>query len=172
MRDLPKKVNGFYYLGDNPAGNAPQGQKEYTWLVSYDDRLPFAVLSRKEFLLVTKARLEKTKSENGSNGSFYDQYLNRVNEYLKKSETELSRPAIINRSEEELFTGFLEEGARGAYYAIRHDPGYYRKGLPKSAAQFFTVVYSVYERDPVYANNIEALKTALDLNFLKGMLGK
>ena len=35
------------------------------------------------------------------------------------------------------------------YYAIRHDPAYYRKGTPKSAAQFFTVVYSVYEGDPV-----------------------
>lgn len=172
MRSMPQKRDGFYYLGDNPAGNAIQGQKEYTWLVTYDDKLPFTVLTRKEFLLLTKARLEKTKTENGNNGAFYDQYLNRVNDHLNKSEAELNRPAIINRSEEELFTGFLEEGGRGAYYAIRHDPAYYRKGAPKSAAQFFTVVYSVYEGDPVYPNNIEAVKKALDLNFLKGMLGK
>src|SRR6476661_6492047 len=73
MRSMPQKRDGFYYLGDNPAGNAQQGQKEYTWLVTYDDKLPFAVLTRKEFLLLTKARLEKTKAENGSSGSYYDQ---------------------------------------------------------------------------------------------------
>ena len=172
MRNLPQKRDGFYYLGDDPAGNAPQGQKEYTWLVTYDDKLPFIVLTRKEFLLLTKARLEKTKLENGSNGAFYDQYLNRVNDHLKRSEAELNRPAIINRSEEELFTGFLEEDSRGAYYAIRHDPAYYRKGVPKSAPQFFTVVYSVFEGDPVYSDNIGTVKKALDLNLLKGILGK
>ena len=172
MRTMPKKVDGFYYLGDNPAGNAPRNQKEYTWLITYGDELPFTTLTRKEFLLITKARLEKTKSENGSSGGFYDQYLSRVNEYLKKGEAELNRPAIINRMDEERFTGFLEEGAPGAYYAIRHNPAYYRKGLPKSAAQFYTVVYSVYEGDPVYPDNIAAVKKALDLNLLKGMLAK
>ena len=174
MRDLPKKVDGFYYLGDNPAGNAQRNQKEYTWLVTYDDQLPFTTLTRKEYLLLTKERLEKSIRENGNSGGFYDQYLNRVNEHLRKSEADLSRPAIINRSDEERFTGFLEEGARNAYYAIRHNPAYYRKGAPKSVAHFFTVVYSVYEGDPipVYLNNIEAVKKALDLNFLKGMLGK
>ena len=172
MRTLPKKVDGFYYLGDNPAGNARQNQKEYTWLVTYDDQLPFTTLTRKEFLLLTKERLEKTKTENGSSGGFYDQYINRVNEYLRKSEAELSRPAIINRVDEERFTGFLQEGAPGAYYAIRHNTAYYRKGAAKSVPQFFTVVYSVYEADVVYADNIAAAKKSLDLNFLKGLLGK
>lgn len=172
IRKLPQKVDGFYYLGDNPAGNAPQNQKEYTWLITYDDQLPFVTLTRKEYLLLTKAKLEKTKGENGSSGAFYDQYINRVNEHLKKSEAELSKPAIVNRTEEEMFTGFLEEGTRGAYYAIRHNPAYYRKGVPKSAAQFFTVVYSVYEADPVYSNNVAAAKRSLDLNVLKALLGK
>lgn len=172
IRKLPQKVDGFYYLGDNPAGNAPQNQKEYTWLITYDDQLPFTTLTRKEYLLITKARLEKTKSENASTSKFYDQYLDRVNQALKKNEVELSRPAIVNRTEEELFTGFLEEGARGAYYAIRHNPAYYRKGAAKTTPQFFTIVYSVYEADPVYPLNINAVKRTLDLNLLKGMLGK
>jgi len=172
MRNLPKKVDGFYYLGDNPSGNAERNQKEYTWLVTYGDLLPFNTLTRKEFLLLTKERLEKAKSENGNSGGFYDQYLNRVNEHLRKSDADLSRPAIINRGDEERFTGFLEEGRPGAYYAIRHNQAYYRNGLSKSAAQFFTVVYSVDESDPVYPNNIEAVKKSLDLNLLKGMLGK
>ena len=169
---LPQKVDGFYYLGDNPAGNAPRNQKEYTWLITYGDELPFTTLTRKEYLLLTKARLEKTMRDNGNSSGFYNQYLNRINDHLKKSETELGRPAIINRGDEEMFTGFLEEGARGAYYAIRHNPAYYRKGLPKSAAQFYTVVYSVYEGDPVYPYNIDAVKKVLDLNLMRSMLGK
>ena len=174
MRKAPQKVDGFYYLGDNPAGNARQGQKEYTWLITYGDELPFTTLTRKEFLLLAKARLEKSIKENGNSSGFYNEYVKRVDEHLKKSEAELSRPAIINRADEERFTGFLEEGALGAYYAIRHNPDYYRKGLPKSAAQFYTVVYSVWEGDPipVYPDNIAAVKKALDLNLLKGMLGK
>ena len=174
MRALPKKVDGFYYLGDNPAGNAPRNQKEHTWLITYDDQLPFTTLTRKEYLLLTKARLEKSVKDNGNSSGFYDQYLNRVNEHLRKSEAELAGLAIINRGDEERFTGFLEEGARGAFYAVRHNSAYYRKGLPRSAAQFYTVVYSVYEGDAtsVYPDNIEAIRKALDLNLLRGMLGK
>jgi hypothetical protein len=172
MRTLPKKVDGSYYLGDNPADTARGSQKEYTWLVTYDDQLPFTVLTRKEFLLLTKERLERSIKENGNSGGFYDEYVNRVNEHLRKSEADLNRPAIINRNDEERFTGFREEGTPGAYYAVRHDPAYYRKGVPRSAAQFFTVVYSVYEGDPVYLANIESVKKALDLNLLRGMLGK
>ena len=173
-RALPRKVDGFYYLGDNPAGSAPRNQKEYTWLVTYDDQLPFTTLTRKEYLLLTKARLEKSIRDNGNSSGFYNQYLNRINEYLGRSEADLNRVAIINRGDEEMFTGFLEEGARGAYYAIKHNPAYYRKGLPKSAAQFYTVVYSVWEGDaiPVYPDNIAAVKKTLDLNLLKGMLGR
>lgn len=174
MRKAPQKVDGFYYLGDNPAGNAPKKQKESTWLVTYDDELPFTTLTRKEFLLLSKARLEKSITENGNSSGYYDPFVKRVDEYLKKSEAELNEPAIINRMEEERFTGFLEEGALGAYYAIRHNPAYYRKGLPKSAAQFYTVVYSTWEGDPipVYPDNIAAVKKVLDLNLLKGLLGK
>ena len=174
MRKAPQKVDGFYFLGDNPAGNAPKKQKESTWLVTYDDELPFTTLTRKEFLLLSKARLEKSIAENGNSSGYYDPFVKRVDEYLKKSDTELNKPAIINRMEEERFTGFLEEGALGAYYAIRHNPAYYRKGLPKSAAQFYTVVYSTWEGDaiPVYPDNIAAVKKVLDLNMLKGMLGK
>ena len=174
MRNMPRKVDGIYYLGENPSGNAPPEQKEYTWLITYGDELPFTPLTRKEYLLLTKQRLEKSIRENGDSSGFLNQYVSRVNEGLRQSEAELSLPAIVNRADEERFTGFLKEGTRGAFYAIRHNSAYYRKGLPRSAAQFFTVVYSVYEGDqvPVYQRNIEAVKKTLDLAALRSMLGK
>lgn len=174
IRNLPRKVDGFYYLGDNPASNTTKNQKAYTWLVTYNDELPFTVLTRKEYLLLTKARLAKAISQNGNSSGFYNEYVNRVNDFLKKSETELNQPAIIKAVDEERFTGFLEENAVGAFAAVKHNPAYYKKGLPKSAAHFFTVTYSVYEGDevPVYVDNINAVKKALDLNVLKNLLGK
>jgi len=172
LRTMPKKVDGVYYLGDNPLGNAPEGQKEYTYLVTYDDQLPFTTLTRRDYLLVIKERLEKAIRENGNSSGFYNQYVERVNENLRGDATELSRPAIVNRMDEERFTGFLREGDRGAYYAVRHNSAYYRKGLPKSAAQFFTVVYSVYEREPVYTANIDAVRKSLDLAGMRSLLGK
>jgi hypothetical protein len=172
MRNLPKKVDGAYYLGDNPDGDSRPNQKAYTYLITHSDALPFSVLTRKEYLLLTKARLEKSIKENGNSSGFYNEYVNRVEEHLRKSESELSQPAVVNRTDEERFTGFLREGERGAYFAIKHNPAYYRKGLPKSTAHFFTVVYSVYEGDkiPVYVDNINAVRKAVDFNVLKQML--
>ena len=175
MATMPKKLaEGIYYLGDNPAAGFKEKQKEYTWLITYDDQLPFTVLTRKEYLLLTKQRLEKSIRENGNSSGYYTPFVGRVDEYLRKSDAELSRPAIVNRTEEERFTGFIEESARGAMYAIKHNPAYYHKALPKSAAQFFTVTYSVFEGDPVpvYPANIFAIKNALDLNVLRSMLGR
>jgi hypothetical protein len=172
MRNIPKKVGGVYYLGDDPAGSFKEKQKEYTWLVTYGDEYPFTVLTRREYLLLTKERLQKSIRENGNSSGYYNEFVNRVDEYLRKSESELIFPAIVSRTDDERFTGFLQEGDRSAFYAIKHNPAYYRKGLPKSAAQFFTVTYSVYEGDPVYPANIDAVKKALDLNALRAMLGK
>lgn len=173
MRNLPRKVDGFYYLGDNPGGNARDTNKAHTWLVTYGDELPFSVLTRKEYLLITKARLEKAIGESGGSTSFYGQYLDRVNQQLGRSDAELGLPAIVNATDEERFTGFLNEGqGAAARVAVKHNPAYYKRGLPKSAPQFFTVVYAYPEGEKVYVDNIEALKKAVDLNALRGMLGK
>lgn len=174
MRNLPRKVDGFYYLGDNPAGDIREKQKAYTWLVTYGDELPFTVLTRREYLVLTKERLEKAIRENGNSSGFYNEYVRRVDEYLRKSAAELSQPAIVKAVDEERFTGFAEENALGAFAAIKHNPAYYKKGLPKSAPQFFTVTFKVYEGDevPVYVDNINAVKNSVNLNALRNMLGK
>jgi hypothetical protein len=174
MKHQPKSIGGFYFLGDDFSGDSRRKQKEYTWLITFDDNLPFSHLSQKEYLLLTKARLSKSIEEQGNSSGFFNQYVNRVNEFLKKSDSQLSEPAIINRADEEKFTGFLREGERGAYFAIRHNPAYYKKGLSRSAPQFFTVVYSVWEGDdvPVYIDNMSAIKKAVDFTALRDLLGK
>ncbi|MFZ1702016.1 MAG: hypothetical protein WBO10_11570 [Pyrinomonadaceae bacterium] len=174
MKHRPQKINGFYFLGDEFSGDSRTKQKYYTWLITYDDALPFSYVSRKEYLQLSKIRLQKTIQENGNGSGYYTEFVKRIDDTLKRPDSELSQPAIVKRNDEEQFTGFVEENSPGSYFLVRHNPAYYRKGLPKSAAQFFTVVFSVLEGEPntVYVDNINAIKKVVNFNFLRNMLGK
>jgi hypothetical protein len=172
MKNKPQIRDGFYYseetLGDS---TKPQFVKVYQWLITYNDALPFMYVSQKEYLLLTKKKLEKTIDQAGSYAAYYNKYMNNINDYLKKPESELSNPAICMWNDEESFEGFVEEGTRGSFYAIKPNPDYYKK-LPMSSPQFFTVVYKVVHGDPVYDENISNIKKAVDFEVLKNMLGK
>ncbi len=174
LKYKPKKINGFYFLGDEFSGDSKTKQKEYTWLITYDDTLPFTYLTRREYLLLSQARLQKSIQETLDYAGFYKEFVDRVNQYLRKPDAELNQPAIINAGDEEKFTGFMEEGSLGSYFAVKHHPGYYRKNLAKSSPQFFTVVFRVWEGDdvPVYVDNMNAIKKAVDFSVLRNMLGK
>lgn len=174
MKNKPQIINGFYFLGDQFSGDDQSRRKAYTWLITYDDTLPFSYVSRKEYLLLSKDRLQKTIQENGNGSGYYNEFVNRINEYLNQPDSELSQPAIVYRNDEERFTGFKQEGSSGSYFLIKHNPAYYRKGLPKSTAQFFTVVFKVLEGNefPVYEENMKAIKKTVDFRARRNMLGK
>ena len=145
---------------------------EYRWLITYNDTLPFSYPSRKEYLLIQKKRLEKALKDNPGEKAFLDQYFKNINDYLTKSETELNKPAICMWNDEERFEKFVEEGTKGSFIAIKPNLDYYRKKLPKSSPQFFTVVYKISKGDAVFEENMEAIKKAVDFATLKNMLGK
>lgn len=174
MKNRPQKVNGFYFLGDQFSGDSQSKQKYYTWLITYDDSLPFSYVSRKEYLQLSRTRLQKTIQENGNETGFYNEYVKRIDDALKRPDPELSLPSIVLRNDEERFTGFVDEGTAGSTFLIKHNPAYYRKGLPKSAAQFFTVTFTVLEGDqiPVYVDNMNAIRKIVDFGALRNMLGK
>ena len=161
-------------MGDEVVGDygTPSEIKEYRWLITYNDTLPFYYVSRKEYLLIQKKRLEKSMQEVPSEKEYTSKYLNNVNEYLKKPETELTLPAICMWNEEEKFEKFVAEGTRGSFFAVRPNLDYYRKKLPRSSPQFFTVVYKIANGDAVFADNYDAIKKAVDFTTLKNMLGK
>ena len=174
MKVMPVKKDGVYFMGEEVVGdgNLENKIKEYRWLITYNDTLPFSYISRKEYLLIQKMRLEKTVKESPGEKSFLDQYLKNINDYLAKSETELSKPAICNWNEEERFERFVEEGAPGSFIAVKPNLAYFRKKLPMSSPQFFTVVYKIAHGDPVFEKNIDEIKKAVDFAALKNMLGK
>jgi hypothetical protein len=167
----PEKKDGYYFMGEEKVDyNSPI--YEYRWLITYNDTLPFSYLTRKEYLLIQKKRLEKSVQENPGQKKFLDKYFKNINDYLNKPETELSKPAICMWNDEEQFEKFVEEGTKGSFIAVKPNLDYYHKKLPKSSPQFFTVVYKISKDDPVFENNIEAIKKSVDFATLKTMLGK
>jgi hypothetical protein len=171
---FPQKKDGYWFIGDEVVGDSHREYKirEHRWLITYGDELPFEYVSRKEFLLIQKKRLEKTIQESKSTSGFYDKYMRNINEALKKSDAELSKPAISIWNDEERFEKFVEEGTLGSFIAVRPNLNYYKKNLSKAAPQFFSVVYKFSEGVPVFQANIAGIQKALDFSALRNMLGK
>jgi hypothetical protein len=174
LKQRPQKKDGYYFLGEEVVGDShlENKMKEYRWLITYNDTLPFSYLSRKEYLLIQRKRLEQFIKDNPGEKVYHDQYLRNISEYLKKPETELNQPAICMWNDEERFEKFVDEGTSGSFIAVQPNLAYYRRYLPKSSPQFFTVIYKIAHGDPVFEENIAAIKKAVDFAALKNMLGK
>ena len=170
----PQKKDGCWFMGEEIVGDrgTPSEIKEYRWLITYNDTLPFYYVSRKEYLLITKKRLEQDLKDNPGEKDYTNKFLSNVTEYLKKPESELSKPAVCMWNDEQRFERFVEEGSRGSFIAIKPNLEYYHKKLPQSSPQFFSVVYKVAAGDDVFEYNIDHIKQAVDFNTLKNMLGK
>ncbi len=173
LEKRPEKKDGYYYLGEKVAGDSHLENKimEYRWLITYNDTLPFTYVSRKEYLLIQQKRLEKTVKESPGEKAYSQKYFDNIIEYLTRPESELSQPAICKWNDEERFEGFVEEGTRGSFIAVKPNLSYYKKNLPKSSPQFFTVIYKIGHGDPVFEENIAAIEKAVDFVTLKNMLG-
>ena len=173
LNRMPQKKDGAWFMGEEVVGDygTPNEIKEYRWLITYNDTLPFYYVPRKEYLLIQKKRLEQTIREEGAS-DYYTKCMNNIITELKKPDAELNKPAVCPWNDEQRFTGFVEAGTRGSFIAIKPNPAYYRKKLPMSSPQFFTVVYKISQGDPVFEENISNIKKAVDFATLRNMLGK
>lgn len=174
LKTRPVKKDGFYYMGEEVVGDShlPNKIKEYRWLITYADTLPFAYVTRKEYLAIQKKRLEQLMIEAPSEKVYNQKFLDNINAFLKKPEDELNQPAVCRWNEEERFESFVQEGSPGSFIAIKPNPAYYHKKLSKAAPQFFTVVFKISHGDPVFEDNIAEVKKAIDFASLKNKLGK
>ena len=161
-------------MGEQLQGKAGTTSEEkfFHWLITYNDTLPFYYVSRKEYLLIQKKRLEEKSKEVPGEKEYNDPFLKNISDYLTKPESELNKPAICRWNEEERFEKFVEEGSLGSFYAIKPNLDYYNKKLPKSSPQFISIEYFLATGYPVYVGNIANIEKALDFAKLKSMLGK
>jgi hypothetical protein len=174
LKERPVLKDGYYFMGEEVVGDygTPSEIKEYRWLITYNDTLPFSYLTRKEYLLIQKKRLEKDIKDSPGEKAYLDKFLKNISEYLSKPESELSNAAVCMWNDEERFEKFVEEGTRGSFIAVRPNLNYYHKKLSISSPQFFTVVYKISQGDPVFGENISNIKKAVDFAALRNMLGK
>lgn len=163
----PELKDGAIYMGTETSDNG--NIREENWLVTRGDSLPFRYLSRKEFLVMAKSKLEN-KIKAGE--SYLQQYLDKVLAQQKQPDKDLLQPAVCNWNDEERFTGFLKEGERFAFYPVVPDLSYYKKGLPKSTAQFISVKYKYSVGNKVFEKNMEGLRKALSFEYLRSLLAK
>jgi hypothetical protein len=170
----PGKKDGNYFMGEETVGDSQDQNKtmEYRWLITYSDTLPFSYLSRREYLTIQKQRLDKDLKESPGEKEYLKTFYDNINAYLKKSDEELNQPAICRWNEEERFEKFVDEGTKGSFFAVKPNPAYYHKKLPKSVPQFFTVVYDITQGNPVFEDNMAAIQEAVDFAELKNRLGK
>jgi hypothetical protein len=170
----PVIKDGYYLLSDRITDNTDPKKptRETSWLITYNDTLPFYYVSRKEYLQLTKKRLEKTMKDDASSKDYYAQFMNAINREMAKPEADLAKAAICMGNDEERFTGFVEEGTRGSFIAVKPNPAYYHKQLSRSVPQFIVATFSVTEGEPVMTINMDGIKKAMNFSMLKSMLGK
>ena len=173
MEKRPELVNGFWYMGEFPVYRK-NGVKERTWMITYHpDSLPFSYVNRKDYLEMLRRKLLKDIKENPSDIKYTQKYLDNIDRYIASaSAADLQETASCMWNQEERFEGFVPEGEQGSFIAVKPNMAYYRKNLPKSAPQFFTVVFKYDDSVPVYKKNMEDLQKAIDFKELRSMLGK
>jgi hypothetical protein len=159
-------------MGEEVMGDRADKIKEYRWLITYNDTLPFSYISQKEYLLIQKRRLEKDIQDSPGDKNYLGKFITNIDAYLKRPAEELKQPAICMWNDEERFEKFVSEGTYGSFIAVKPNLDYYHKNLPMSSPQFFTVVYKIAQGDPVFEENISNIQKAVDFAALKNMLGK
>ncbi|HLO81665.1 MAG TPA: hypothetical protein VK166_11930 [Chitinophagaceae bacterium] len=171
MEKRPEKRNGYWYLGQKVVSDRGTNHEtiSYEYLITYNDTLPFLYLSRREYLLIQRKRLENSIKSDGSTS--YKEYMDRIDKHLQMPEQELAKPAICMVNDEERFNGFVEEGTKGSFIAIKPNPDYFRKNLPLSSPQFFNLVFKVTTNYPVYESSVAGIEKSLDIQKLRAMLG-
>ncbi|MDN3655574.1 hypothetical protein QWZ08_08050 [Ferruginibacter paludis] len=174
LKQRPQKKDGAWFMGEEVVGDAGTAHeiKESSWLITYNDTLPFYYLSRKEYLQIQLKRLDRAIKESPGEKEYNNKFIKNINDYLERPEAELNQPAICMWNEEERFEKFVDEGTKGSFIAIKPNLDYYHKKLPKSSPQFFTAKYKISTGDEVFEENIANIKKAIDFATLKTMLGK
>ncbi len=191
LHKMPSQQDSLWFLGETEqAGGMGVIVKRYQWLVTYDGKLPFLYVSRKEYLdrslfmlkKLKEKELKSNESENFPNQAsrdkringtkkYYDEKIAIVENILKQQSTEdLKKTAIISSSSE--FKGFTKEEDKYASILIKENPGYYNKKLSKGVPQLFYIEWLVDEKNPVLAQAYKDFMQSFHCSALKTLLGK
>ena len=182
LKKMPVAKDGYYYFEENASLGFGESGKSRNWLITIDGKLPFAFVTKKEFLEKQKQMLltAMPKEIENSNESHklnteknYKNALAKLETLLKMPSDESAQPAIVKQDPSDylsyLFTTDTDPFGK---VLIKPNPGYFNSKLSRSSPQFFLVNFTGNEKDPVASKVMTDLMKDFDFSALKNMLGK
>jgi hypothetical protein len=182
MKNMPVEKDGYFYFEEKASLGFGDTGKSRNWLITTDGKLPFAYVTKKEFLEKQKNMLllAMPKAIESANTNYkskteqeFKKALTKIETLMKMPSGELSQPAIVKQDSNDylsyLFT--TDEDTFGKVL-IKPNPGYFNSKLTKSSPQFFLVNITGNEKDPVATKVMTDVMNNFDFQALKNMLGK
>jgi hypothetical protein len=182
IKKMPVEKDGnFFFEEDAGLGLGVTG-KSRTWMITRDNKLPFAYVTKKEFLEKKKnmLTLAMPKAIEGSNQNFktkteqdFKKALAKIEAFLKMPSGELDQPAIVKQDPND-YLSFLFTTNDDPFrkVLIKPNPGYFNSKLPRSSPQFIVVNVIGNNNEPVAAKVMTDVIKDLDFTALRNMLGK
>lgn len=172
LKEFPIQKEGYYLMN----GEGDSNRNIYSWLITYDGKLPFNYLTKQAYLEWRREVILKALKLPYDSGVANKATLKRTEELLNGlSAKERNEIAIIDGTPQVSlidFKGFTDENNKYKTIPIVPNPDYFNTKLPKSSPQFFEVHVNVDKTDKVYIKNMEAMMKAINVSTLKNMLGK
>jgi hypothetical protein len=181
MKKMPLEKDGNYFFEENASLGMGSTGKSRTWLITHDNKLPFAYVTKIEFLEKQKNMLIKAMPEaiEGSNQNFkakteqdFKKALAKIEALLKMPSTESDQAIVKQDPNDYLSFLFTTKDDPFSKVLIKPNPGYFNSKLPRSSPQFFVVNLTGDDKEPVAAKVMNDVLEGLDFNALRSMLGK
>jgi hypothetical protein len=182
LKKMPVEKDGNYFFEENASLGMGATGKSRTWLITHDNKLPFAYVTKKEFLEKQKNMLLlampkaiessrdnlKTKTEQD-----FKKALAKIEILMKMPSSESDQPAIVKQDPNDylsfLFTANDDPFSK---VLIKPNSGYFNSKLPRSFPQFIVVNITGDDKEPVAAKVMTDVMKDLDFTALRNMLGK
>jgi hypothetical protein len=182
IKKMPVEKDGNFFFEENAGLGLGVTGKSRTWLITHDNKLPFAYVTKKEFLEKQKNMLilAMPKAIEGSNQNFktkteqdFKKALAKIEALMKMLSGELDQPAIVKQDPNDYLSFlFTTNDDPFSKVLIKPNPGYFNSKLPRSSPQFIVVNITGDDKEPVAAKVMTDVIKDLDFSALRIMLGK
>jgi hypothetical protein len=182
IKKMPVEKDGNYFFEENASLGMGATGKSRTWLITRDNKLPFAYVTKKEFLEKQKNMLilAMPKAIEGSNQNFkakteqdFKKALTKIESLMKMLSGESDQPAIVKQDPNDYLSFlFTTNDDPFSKVLIKPNPGYFNSKLPKSSPQFFVVNITGDDKEPVAAKVMTEVIKDMDFTALRNLLGK
>jgi hypothetical protein len=182
LKKMPVEKDGNYFFEENASLGMGATGKIKTWLITHDNKLPFAFVTKKEFLEKQKNMLilAMPKAIEGSNQNFktkteqdFKKALAKIESLMKMPSGESDQPAIVKQDPNDYLSFlFTTNDDPFSKVLIKPNPGYFNSKLSRSAPQFIVVNITGDDKEPVAAKVMTDVIKDMDFTALRNLLGK